>query len=211
VDENPDHKQINWNEREDDFSSVAFWYQTGEPTFEITMPSAKERRLPNIERVIVYAKDFTSAKHHGQGVAAVQEQPKLHEQPQLRFEPKTTEDAWLEIPLEVKRKEPLRLIINATCGPDLGKYQAALNGVKISEPMDFYSAEPGNTEFPLLDFWSEPGTYTLRLTCVGKNKLSDGANLALESVLLRERRPRVEKYGHDKDKDWRKQPLFYKG
>ena len=36
-------------------------------------------------------------------------------------------------------------------------------------------------------------------------------NLALESIRLRGRRPRVEKYGHDKDKDWRKQPLFYKG
>ena len=36
-------------------------------------------------------------------------------------------------------------------------------------------------------------------------------NLGLESLRLRERRPRVEKYGHDKDKDWRKQPLFYKG
>jgi hypothetical protein len=107
--------------------------------------------------------------------------------------------------------EPLRLIINATCGPDSGKYQAALDGVKIGEPMDFYSAEVCNKEFPLLDFWPEPGTSTLRLECVGKNKLSDGVNLGVESLLLRERRPRVEKYGHDKDKDWRKQPLFYKG
>ena len=42
VDENPDHKLINWNEREDDFSSVAYWYQTGEPTF-----AARARRRPN--------------------------------------------------------------------------------------------------------------------------------------------------------------------
>jgi hypothetical protein len=211
IDENPDRKQINWNEREDDFSSVAYWYQTGEPTFNPPMPSAKERHLPNIERTIVYAKDFSASKNHGQGVAAVQEMPKLYEQPQLRFDPKSTADGWLEMTVEVKRKEPLRLIVIATCGPDLGKYQASLDGVKIGDPMDFYSAEVCNKEFPLMDFWPEPGTYTLRLECVGKNKLSDGENLAIESLLLRERRPRVEKYGHDKDKDWRKQPLFYKG
>ena len=41
----------------------------------------------------------------------------------------------------MKRKEPLRLIVNATCGPDFGKYQATLDGVKIGEPMDFYAAE----------------------------------------------------------------------
>jgi hypothetical protein len=190
---------------------VAYWYQTGEPTFDPPMPSAKERRLPNIERTIVYAKDFSDAKHHGQGDAAVQEMPKLYEQPQLRFEPKSAEDAWLEMTVEVKRKEPLRLIINATCGPDLGKYQATLDGVKIGEPLDFYAAEMSYKEFPLIDFWPEPGIYTLRLTCVGKNKLSEGVNVAIESLRLRERRPRVEKYGHDKNKDWRKQPLFYKG
>ena len=38
VDKNPDHKLINWNEREDDFSSVAYWYQTGESTFTARAP-----------------------------------------------------------------------------------------------------------------------------------------------------------------------------
>jgi hypothetical protein len=211
IDENPDNKQINWNEREDDFSSVAYWYQLGEPTFNPPMPSAKERHLPNIERAIVYAKDFAAEKFHSPGTAVVQEQPKLYETPQLRFEPKNSDESWQEIQVEVKRKEPLRLIVNATCGPDLGKYQATLDGVKIGDPMDFYAAELAGKEFPLMDFWPEPGVYTLRLTCIGKNKLSDGSNLAIESLRLRERRPRVEKYGHDKDKDWRKQPLFYKG
>jgi hypothetical protein len=211
IDENPDRKQINWNEREDDFSSVAYWYQCGEPTFDPPMPSAKERRLPNIERATVFAEDFGDAKHRGQGTVKTPELPKLFDGPPLSFSPQSNEDAWIEIPLEVKRKEPLRLIVSAVCGPDLGKYQAILDGVKIGEPMDFYSAEPSSKEFPLLDFWPEPGKYTLRLECVGKNPLSAGSGVTLESIRLRERRPRVEKYGHDKDKDWRKEPLFYKG
>ncbi len=31
----------------------------------------------------------------------------------------------------------------------------------------------------------------------------------MESVRLRERRPRVKQYGYDKDKDWRKNPTVF--
>ena len=74
----------------------------------------------------------------------------------------------------MKRKEPLRLLLNATCAPDFGRYQAILDGVPVGEPMDFYAAELTSKEFPLLDLWPEPGKHVLRLECVGKNKLSDG-------------------------------------
>ena len=72
ADENPENKKMSWNEREDDYSSVAFWYQTGESTFTARAPDARERKLPNIERVVAYGKDYTDAKHHGNGVAHVQ-------------------------------------------------------------------------------------------------------------------------------------------
>ena len=68
--------------------------------------------------------------------------------------------------------------------------------------MDFYSKEIINKEFHLLDFWPDPGNYTLRLECVNKNSLSGGHYLGIESVRLRDRRPRVHTYAHDKDKDW---------
>jgi hypothetical protein len=61
----------------------------------------------------------------------------------------------------------------------------------------------------LLDFWPDPGTYKLKLVCVGRNVASSGHYLGIESVRLRERRPRVTAFGHDKDKDWRKNPLLY--
>jgi hypothetical protein len=64
-------------------------------------------------------------------------------------------------------------------------------------------------ECHLLDFWPEPGDYTLRLECVGKNAQSQGHYLGLESVLLRERRPRVKDWARDQDNDWRKNPILY--
>jgi hypothetical protein len=76
--------------------------------------------------------------------------------------------------------------------------------------MDFFSEKTVDHEVHLLDFWPDPGTYTLRLECVGKNPRSEGYYCGLESVRLRERRPRVADYGHDRDKDWREKPTLHR-
>ena len=92
-DENPNYKSTSWNEREDDYSSVAFWYQTGEPTFTARAPHARERRLPNIERQIIFAHDFADAKFHGDGQAAPQ-QLEFYPTPQLLYRPAGATNAW---------------------------------------------------------------------------------------------------------------------
>ncbi len=96
-----------------------------------------------------------------------------------------------------------------THADDYGRYQASLNGVKLGRPMDLYGREVSTREHHLLDFWPEPGKYTLRLECVGKNPAATGYYLGLESVRLRERRPRVSDYHHDAGKDWHTNPVFY--
>lgn len=208
-DENPENRSTSWNERQDDYSSVAFWYQTGEPTFAARAPDAAERRLPNIDRLIVFARDLADAPHHGAGSARPQ-QLDFHDGPQLLYQAESAENAWLEIPFTVEKKEPLRLLLNATRSYDFGRYQASLNGVPLQAPLDFYDPETTEHEFHLLDFWPEPGDYTLRLECVGRNPASSGWYLGLESLRLRERRPRVEEYGFDRDKDWRKERTLYR-
>jgi hypothetical protein len=207
-DENPSYRSMSWNEREDDFSSVAFWYQTGEPTFTARAPHGRDRRLPSLERLTVYARDFADEKHHGAG-AATPQQLDLYPGPQLLYRAQKQDGAWQEIAFHVEKKEPLRLLLNATKSYDFGSYQAYLNGVKLGAPMDFFSVKTTSQEFHLLDFWPASGDYTLRLECVGKNPASTGYYLGLESVRLRERRPRVAEYGHDRDKDWRKEPKLY--
>ncbi|HRY49348.1 MAG TPA: DUF2961 domain-containing protein [Candidatus Paceibacterota bacterium] len=207
-DENPDNKATSWNEREDDYASVAFWYQTGAPTFAARAPHARDRRLPNIERTIVYARDFAGSSSHTEGSARTQ-QLELYDGPQLLYQPSQHENAWLELPFNVEKKEPLRLLLNATKSYDFGQYQAYLNGAKLGDVLDFYSPKIGAQEYHLLDFWPDPGSYKLRLQCVGKNPASQGHALGLESLRLRERRPRVSEMGHDRNKDWRQQPLLY--
>ncbi len=206
-DENPDYKSHSWNEREDDYSSVAFWYQTGTPTFKARALHAKERALPSLDD-IVYAKDFTDSKYHGAGDAATQ-QLSLYPDRQLLYKPQTADNAWIEIPFEIEKKEPKRLLLVMTRSYDFGKYQAYLNGIKLGVVMDLYNDQITSREYHLLDFWPDPGKYNLRLECVGKNTASTGYYIGIESVRIRQRRPRVTKYAHDKEKDWRKKPVLY--
>lgn len=211
ADENKENRSHSWNEREDDFTSVAFWYQMGPSKKFTTVPSAAERKLPSLERVLVWARNHTDGKYHGSGEARIQEGARyLESGGQLLFEPESREQAWLEIPLEVKEKEPLRLALELTRSYDFGIYQPFLNGVKIGKPLDLYRAETDLWEFHLMDFWPDPGAYTLRLACVGKNPASKGIALGVNSVRLRERRPRVKAFGYDRDRDWRKQQILYR-
>jgi len=199
----------NIDEREDDYASVAYWYQTDSSTFSARAPHARERALPSLERVIAYARDFTAEEHHGIGLAVTQ-QLDLHPGPQLLYRATGVEGAWLEIPFTVEKKEPLRLLLNATQSYDFGRYQAFLDGKQIGDVLDLYSANIVDREFHLLDFWPEPSVHELRLECVGKDPLSEGFYCGLESVRLRERRPRVAEMGHDRDKDWREELRLYR-
>ena len=207
-DENPAYKSTSWNEREDDYASVAYWYQTGEPTFSARAPAARERTLPSLERIIVFAREFAGSAFHGDGSAAPQALD-LYPQPQLLYRPAGTNNAWLEIPFAVTNKEPLRLLLNATKSYDFGRYQVFLDGTKLGAEIDFYSAKVANEEVHLLDFWPEPGPHQLRLECVGRNHQSAGYYCGLESLRLRERRPRVSQYDHERGKDWRQDPKLY--
>ncbi|UCD75250.1 MAG: DUF2961 domain-containing protein [Phycisphaerales bacterium] len=207
-DENREYKTHSWNERQDDYASVAFWYQTGKPTFTARAPHGRERTLPNLD-TIIHAADFTGDEHHGAGAAVVQKLLQ-YEKGQLLYQPEEVEGAWVEIPFTVKEKVPLRLLLNMTRSYDFGNYEATLNGVKLGGVMDFYNEQTDNWEYHLLDFWPDPGEYTLRLQCVGKNTMSSGHWLGIESVRLRERRPRVLEWAHEKDNDWREKPVLHR-
>ena len=207
-DENPEYKAVSWNEREDDYSSVAFWYQTGESTFAARAPGAAERKLPSLDRIVVQAADVE--KKIRSGAASISFRPRDDfGNKELLVKPANSAGAWIEIPFEVKAKEPLHLVLEGTAMPDGGKWQASLDGVKIGAPLDFHAAQNEDREFPLLDFWPEPGMYMLRLECVGRDAASLGTSCAIESARLMERRPRVAAMAHDKNKDWRKEPRLY--
>ena len=225
-DENLENRAMSWNPREDDYASVAFWYQTGTPTFAARAPHARERKLPNIERTVLVvsksdygqkpvSEELVRLEYDGRRDRAATEKEVLrypeHFDHHVLFAPATGSENSLEIPFEVADKEPLRLLVNLGLGPNLGVFEVTLDGVKMGVPMDCYSPTVAAKEFHFLDFWPDPGRFVLRLECVGKNHLSSGYGLMIESVRLRERRPRVKELAWDKDKDWRTDPIYYEG
>ena len=207
-DENPDFRSHSWNEREDDYSSVAFWYQTGEPSFAARAPEAAARTLPSLDQVF-HAVGAVDDSRHGAGAAEVQ-QLLGYEKGQVLYRPPAEEDAWLEIPFTVEEKLPYRLLLRMTRSYDFGRYRATLDGVPVGGLLDFYREETDSWEYHLLDFWPEPGEHLLRLECIGKDQASTDHWLGIESVRLRERRPRVAEWAHDRDKDWRADPALYR-
>ncbi len=253
-DENKENRAHSWNAREDDYASVAFWYQTGTPTFAARAPHASERRLPSIDRVVVLASEgsygqrpvseelirieYDGRKGQSMNEAQVLRYPE-HFENHVLFYPMVTsyrlqglpeaagdelfevmpwDDSFdidrrmrFSISLEVKEKEPLRLLVNLGKGPNLGQFKFSLDGVALGGVLDCYAPEVSSHEHHFLDFWPDLGTYTLTLECVGKNHLSSGTGLLIESVRLRERRPRVKELAWDKDKDWRSEPIYYEG
>ena len=54
-DENKEHRAHSWNEREDDFSSVAFWYQMG-PTKKFTEVPPRPSESCRVQRNLVWGK-----------------------------------------------------------------------------------------------------------------------------------------------------------
>jgi hypothetical protein len=206
-DENPKYKSDSWNERQDDYSSVAFWYQTGTPTFKARAPHARERKLASLDQTF-YATDTLDTLKHGEGSAEkqnVNNYPKGH----VLYHAPAAKEGWIEIPFKVEKHEPVRLVLNATRSYDFGTYKASLNGVELPGKLDFYHDGTDEWEYHLLDAWLEPGDYVLRLECTGKNPKSSNYWAGIESIRLRERRPRVVDWAHDKDKDWRAEPKLY--
>ena len=75
--------------------------------------------------------------------------------------PQTEKEAWIEVPFEVKAKKPRRLLLAMTRSYDFGQYQALLNGVRLGSMIDLYSPDILSREVHLLDFWPDPGKYTI--------------------------------------------------
>jgi len=209
IDENVEGESRLYVRRQDDWSSVAFWYQMG-PAKRFAKPTtASQRKLPRIERVAVWGKDHADGKFHGRGKTSLYAKDEYMEvEGLLRFTPESVEEGWLEFPFEVQRKEPLRLVLVLERSKYSGIYQPILNGVKLRKPLDLYNEDFDIHEFQVMDFWPEPGKYTLRLECVGQNIDANGNRIGVNSIRLRERRPRVERIGYLKDHDWRKEQIL---
>lgn len=94
---------------------------------------------------------------------------------------------FLELDFNVEKEELRRLVLRLTHSYDYGKYRVLLDGKPAAGPFDLYSAEIEVHDLSLGDHKLSPGKHTIRLECVGKNPVSTGTRLGVDSVRLRQR------------------------
>jgi hypothetical protein len=133
-------------ERPDFFSSVAYWYQTGEPktTFR-PLPGWHERRVPWEQVHLV--KSFRYARNTGDAKVQVQTQGFFGARPVLLW-PNREAGAMLTLPFKLSQDGYFAVRLTAASGPNNGLYDILLDGKKVLTA-DFRASEEGELDLVL--------------------------------------------------------------
>lgn len=183
-------------EREDDISTVAFWYQVGQPKKYTQTPSLADRQLPNLD-ITIEGKTLQPTAKHSLGVLELQKGYDWTGEGQLLFMP-SSDQPVLETEFNIEKEEYRGLILRFTYAQDYGRYRIFLDGKNVQQPedymandkladFDFYAKELVVKETYLGSFKLAPGKHTLRFECIGRNPMSKGNFLGFDSIRLRER------------------------
>ncbi len=114
-------------ERPDFFSSVAFWYQDGDPKPFARMPAWNERRVPWERHHFVRA--FRNAKATGDVPVKIDTSGLFGARPMLLW-PNTTTGAVLTLPFEVADDGRYAARLTGATGPEYGAYDVEIDGKK---------------------------------------------------------------------------------
>lgn len=182
-------------EREDDFATVAFWYQRGQPKRFTTLPSAAERRLPNLDHIIE-GRDLLASATTVKAELSLQKGSPWTGDGQVFINAGgvgSSVDMRFTIPADAK---PHRAFIPITRAPDFGAYRVFLDGQEIGDivdgkvvprSIDFYNASVELQDLVLSLTPLAAGEHTLCFECIGKNAASTSYKLGVDSVRLRGR------------------------
>ncbi|MGL4944519.1 MAG: glycoside hydrolase family 172 protein [Thermoguttaceae bacterium] len=175
-------------ERNDDFASVAFWYQVGQPKRFTVLPSAKERKLPNLDVIIEGNAMLPTLRTNAQNKASLQKGYDWTGDGQIFFRPGADPmiDSF-EVDFNIDKEEYRQLTLRTTTASDYGIYQITFDGKVVCDRVDFYSEEIGTKELNLGSQKLSLGKHILGFECLGQRSASSGTNFGLDSVRLRER------------------------
>ena len=177
----PDGSWDGYSRRADDYSSVAFWYQTEPHAAFPPLPKASDR-VYAVQDTIEGESLLSSAVHSADAIT-IQQIPSLSKGEQLWYQPKQTA-ATLKLPISAAK--PGRYQVRATflCSWDYGIWSAQLDPSVPAKSLDLYSSAgtPKSFNLGVYQFGSEPKQ--LSLTCTGHNAFSAGYYLGLDVIEL---------------------------
>lgn len=198
---NPDGTaRSGFEERFDNFSSVAFWYQKG-VNEGLAEPPYGDARLPlgNAEQIEVEnsVKDVTAEK------GTIEVQKEVFWSKDLLFLKAQGVGSKMNVPLDVPRDGRYEVITQIAQSPDYGDYVITLDGKLTNSTTLTWAATgvlPQDAEivhnyqpeiYVAIDHrlgWFDltKGRHTLTFTCVGKDPLATGFNVGMDGVILAE-------------------------
>ncbi len=171
-----------FGERFDDFSSVAFWYQTGEHLPYPPMPYGRKLLYHDFAN-IVEGESLVGAAKANHGTISVQNLGGYCGGAQLWYTPHRP-DGILTLPLNVAAAGSYEFLALCTYAHDYGTYQFSIDGHSLGNPVDFYhnGIEEHSVVFPHVALTA--GNHTLTITNTGKNQQSVGYMWGLDGYLL---------------------------
>jgi hypothetical protein len=199
-----------FDERPDDFSTVAFWYQTPFRTDLPDLPTGYER-LPYGNTLLLEAEDRFDDAVTVNGAKELLDWS-MARQRVILF-PGEGAGARLTLPFSVPENGRYEILAMCTGGPDYGIYAAEVDGAAIGEVLEPYSTivpEAGAKETgESFDFWAkhpsmtrgcvlgrfdlDAGDHEVAWICSGRNALSTGHKLGVDSLVLSRVHPSVDR------------------
>jgi hypothetical protein len=144
-------------ERPDFFSSVAFWYQQGEPKPFGKLPPWPERRVPWQYHHLVRA--FRQAQSTGPAKSAVETTGFFGARPVLSW-PNRAPGSVLTLPFQVAEDGRYAVRLTAANGPGLGAYDIEIDAKKAIQA-DFRAPEDSEADLLLGTHVLSTGSHTL--------------------------------------------------
>lgn len=172
-------------ERADDFSSVAFWYQT-EPHKPFPLLPAGYARLYFGPKDVLEAESLIPKVTASAGDVIRQGLPATSGGAILHWKPQSP-DQTIEIPFEIREAGTYDLRLLLVKSWDYGTYAISLDGQDLGQPLDLYAPAIMPHDHRLTTREFRPGYHTLRVANKGKNDQSKGHYFGLDGLVLRKR------------------------
>ena len=176
----PDGTRTGFTERDDLFSSAAFWYQVEPHKPFPDLPPGPDR-LPLRDVVLITSAAAKSA--HSNPPVGVQHFGNVTQFWQVWLRPEDT-NGWMEIPFQTTQALDSDLVLKTVHTWNGGIYRVLLDGKQLAQ-LDFCAGDtvPATDKLGMVHL--EAGAHVLRFECAGKSSESMGYALGFGSLIAR--------------------------
>jgi hypothetical protein len=178
----PDGKRSGFIERDDLFSSVAFWYQV-EPHTPWPVLPAGSARLPFQETVLLKGSAAAGNAKHSDARLEAQHVIGGKDDKQLWFKPDNS-NGHAELSFNMDQPHDVDMILKTVGSPDCGSYRVKLDGSQIGQ-FDGYASSTTSATNKLGRLHLDAGTHQLAFECTGKSAESKGYSLGFDTLTAR--------------------------